>query len=579
MVRIILFLVLIGALGLGAAWIADQNGEVVVVWGDWRANPTVPRAVLILAVTVAALMALWSILSGLLRLPRRMRRAARARSEARGREAIRRGLIAIGSGDQDAARKHAGVAARHAQDDPLTLMLAAQSAQMAGDRDGAHRAFYAMAERADTRLLGLRGLFIEAQRNDDALGAVAAAEEALKVAPQTTWASHAVLGFRCSQADWSGALNIVERNYASGAIDKTQYRRQRAVLLTARALEVETSDRDASRATVMEAVKLAPTLIPAATLAAKFLSEGQQTRKAMQIIEAAWQAQPHPDLADAYAHVRLGDSALERLRRIERLAERTPGHVEGALGIARVAADAREYARARAALAPLVDKPTQRVALLMAEVERGEFDDEGAARAWTLRAVHAAHDPEWTADGYVSDRWRPVSPVTGRLDAFQWMVPVAALPSSSPATDLARAIPIPPRPVPVEAPPMREIEPPAPPAAEAAAAAPAAVEIAKQDNVRQDTASTQAEPPPPEPPPPPPPPPAPVAEVPVFRPRTGPDFRSRPLTPAIPTVIPLVRAPDDPGVSDAPEDDETAAQGDRGAQAGGFRGFWSRLVR
>ena len=76
----------------------------------------------------------------------------------------------------------------------------------------------------------------------------------------------------------------------------------------------------------------------------------------------------------------------------------------------------------------------------MAEIERGENDDEGAARAWTLRAVRAAHDPAWTADGYVSDRWRPVSPVTGRLDAFQWMVPVAALPSSA-ATEvpIARA--------------------------------------------------------------------------------------------------------------------------------------------
>src|SRR2546423_12976191 len=114
-----------------------------------------------------------------------------------------------------------------------------------------------MAEREDTRLVGLRGLFIEAQRNDDPLGAVAAAEEALKASPQAAWASHAVLGFHCAQGDWTGALSIVDRNAASGAIDKALYRRQRAVLLTARAMELEASDRDASRATVMEAVKLA----------------------------------------------------------------------------------------------------------------------------------------------------------------------------------------------------------------------------------------------------------------------------------------------------------------------------------
>jgi len=570
MVRIIIFLLLIGAAGLGAAWIADQNGDVTLVWSGWRISSTLPVAVLGSGLVVAAILLLWNVITGLLRLPRRMRVAARARSEARGRDAIAKGLIAIGAGDQDGARRHAGVAARHARHDPLTLMLAAQSAQMAGDRDGAHRAFYAMAEREDTRLLGLRGLFIEAQRNDDPLQAVAAAEEALKVTPRAAWASHAVLGFRCAQADWSGALTIVERNYSSGAIDKVLYRRQRAVLLTARALELETNDRDASREAVMEAVKLAPTLIPAATLAAKFLSEGQQTRKAMQIIEAAWTAQPHPDLADAYAHVRLGDSALERLRRIERLADMTPGHVEGALGIARVAADAREYARARAALEPLIDVPTQRVALLMAEIERGENDDEGAARAWTLRAVHAAHDPEWTADGYVSDSWRPVSPVTGRLDAFQWMVPVAALPSSGPATDVTRAIPLPPKP-PAEPPPvMKEIAAPPAPAAPAAEETPRP----KLDLVKSDTA-------PPAAPEPAAPAPEPVVEtpVPVFRPRTGPDFRPRPSRPSIPTVIPLVRAPDDPGV-DAAEEDEFADRTDpAAAQAGGFRGFWSRLVR
>ena len=129
------------------------------------------------------------------------------------------------------------------------------------------RAFRAMAEREDTRLFGLRGLFIEAQRADDPVAAVMIAEEALKLAPASTWASHAVLGFRCAKGDWSGALTILDNNLASGLIDKAAYRRQRGVLLTARALELENVDRDLSRESAMEAVKLAPTLVPAAVLA------------------------------------------------------------------------------------------------------------------------------------------------------------------------------------------------------------------------------------------------------------------------------------------------------------------------
>jgi HemY protein len=552
MIRVIVFLVLIGVVALGAAWVADQSGDVALVWDGWRVSTTLPVAILGFGLIVAAAVLLWAIVSYLVRLPKQLRRARRARSDKRGRDAIANGLIAIGAGDREAARRHASIAERHAQHDPLRLLLTAQSAQLSGDRENARRAFHAMAERKETRLLGLHGLFIEAQRNDDPLQAVAAAEEALKVTPSVAWASHAVLGFRCAQGDWTGALAIVERNHASGAIDRATYRRQRAVLLTARALEVETSDRDLARTSVTEAVKLAPTLIPAATLAARFLSENQQTRKAMQIIEAAWVAQPHPDLADAYAHVRLGDSALERLRRIERLAEKVPGDPEGALGIARVAIDAREFARGREALAPLIAAPTQRVALLMAEIERGEHDDEGAARAWTFRAVHAAHDPAWTADGYVSDRWRPVSPVSGRLDAFRWMVPVAALPSASVAVTEAER----PRIVPIEQKTL--------PASEAisdrrdAGTAPVSAEPAAVSH---------------------PQPVSPEAVVPVFRSRT--DIRpavTAAAAAAIPAVIPIVRAPDDPGVDDGMGSDAMEPFDSSTAQAGGFRGFLSRWV-
>src|ERR1700759_1900035 len=104
-----------------------------------------------------------------------------------------------------------------------------------------------MAEREDTRLLGLRGLFVEAQRSDDPVSAVMIAEEALKLEPASTWASQAVLGFRCAKGDWSGALSIIENNLASHLSDKATYRRQRGVLRTARALALETVYRDMSR--------------------------------------------------------------------------------------------------------------------------------------------------------------------------------------------------------------------------------------------------------------------------------------------------------------------------------------------
>jgi HemY protein len=337
-------------------------------------------------------------------------------------------------------------------------------------------------------------------------------------------------------------------------------------------------DRDRSRDAAMEAVKLAPTLVPAAALAAKFESEAHQVRRAMRIVEAAWLAHPHPDLADAYAHVRLGDAARQRLVRVETLAAKTPGHIEGALAIARAAIDASEFARARQALSPFTADPTQRLALLMAEIERTEHGDSGKSRAWTLRAVRARHDPAWTADGYVSDRWRPVSPVTGRLDAFQWQTPVASLPSTKGATIEASPF----EQAMLAAPsPRREptggeglAEPPREPARLDAAPPATQDNLPPADKVEQVTAPSGLS--------------APARASPqVDSSPAAPLFRSRADLskadlskagqPPVPPVIPIVHPPDDPGVDDEAASDEFAEQiGAPKAQAGGWRGFLAR---
>jgi HemY protein len=63
----------------------------------------------------------------------------------------------------------------------------------------------------------------------------------------------------------------------------------------------------------------------------------------------------------------------------------------------------------------------------MARIEGEQHGHTGRVREWLARAVNAPRDPAWAADGVVSDRWAPVSPVTGAFDVFRWRVPVAAV--------------------------------------------------------------------------------------------------------------------------------------------------------
>jgi HemY protein len=460
MIRVVLFLLAVAVLAAGVVWIADRPGDVAVTWMGYRIETSVMVAALAIAAVIVVVMLIWTIVRGILRSPEQVSLFFRHRRAVKGYLAITRGLIAVGAGDLRIARKAAADAARLSPGDPLALLLTAQSAQMAGDRSGAERAFRAMTKRDDTKLLGLRGLYVEAQRRDDAQGARLIAEEAAKASPAPAWAGQAVLDYRCAAADWAGALAALDR--MKGALEKADYRRKRAVLLTARALALEEIDRDATRLAVLEAVKLAPDLVPAAALAGRRLAEAGEPRKARKILEKAWAINPHPDIAEAYADLRLGDSARDRLARMQKLADKVAGQLEGAIAVAHAALDAREFATARAALAPYLSAPTRRVAILMAEIEESEHGDEGRVREWMGRAMRASGDPVWTADGVVSERWMPVSP-NGRLDGFAWKVPLAEIGVSRPAIEVA---PPPRRPAiePVEvAPPMPTAQPGPPP--------------------------------------------------------------------------------------------------------------------
>ncbi|MET0708019.1 MAG: hypothetical protein ABWY82_14445, partial [Tardiphaga sp.] len=222
----------------------------------------------------------------------------------------------------------------------------------------------------------------------------------------------------------------------------------------------------------------------------------------------------------------------------------------------------------REALAPYTANATQRVAMLMAEIERTENGDSGRARAWTLRAVRALHDPVWTADGYVSDRWRPVSPVTGRIDAFQWQTPLAALPSDKVSTIEAEIL----RET-VLAPPPRTI--PRPVIASDAPVPVAPVgDVVPEPEIEQSEPVTEMPLEPVESPA--PQPVVPAAPPPLFRdrPELAKDATVKPAA-NVPPVIPILRAPDDPGVEEEEFRDEFAEL-NAGQQAGGWRGFLGR---
>ena len=529
MIRIILFLLLLAAAAFGVSWLLDRPGEVTILWLGQRIETSVFVALGVVLLACVGFTILWSLFAFVFRVPGLVGLARRARKQARGRDALSRGMIAVGAGDVRAARKAAHETARAIPHEPMGLLLRAQVAQMEGDRAGAESAFAEMAGKHSTRLLGLRGLHVEANRRGDAEAAYRYAQEAHRVAP-LPWAGDAIVVHHAAQGEWREALAVVESNAKAKTIDVATARRQRAVLETAIAQDSEFVDPDGALKSARSAVKRAPDLVPAVALAARLLSRRGDFRAASKMVERAWDDGPHPELAAAYLAIRPGDSNADRFARATALARRMPDHPESRMLVAEAALAMRDFSRAREAMRALVAddaRPTTRQCLMMADIEETENGESGLLREWLARASRAPRDPTWLADGVTSLRWAPASPVTGRLDAFRWDTPREELgaPPPEPAT----------APVSVELPkpaPVLPAEPP-PPAIEVAGSGDPpdeALPPATDDARTVEPSAAKPEPPAAE---------APKDDVPA-------PPVSRPRSPQ-PVVFPLSAAPDDPG--------------------------------
>lgn len=425
MFKIAVFVVAVVAAALAVAWLAETPGTLTVIWLGYEITTSVLAAGLAFAAFVLIAIFLWSLARYLITRPTVVAEMVRKKREKRGLEALTHGLVAVGSGDKSEARKFAAQAQKLLPHEPLSALLGAQAAQLQGDRAAARKIFEQMTDAPETEMLGLRGLFLEARRENENEAARQFAERAMDRKPDLAWSVNALFELQCKVSDWAGALRTLSVAERQRQIDKSLAARRRAVLLTAQAMDAEETDLNRARQLALEAHKLAPDLVPAAEIAGRVMASQGDATRAARVIAKTWEVNPHPDLAFAYAHTRPGEGPHERLKRVKFLQQWSPDPLEGAVAVATAAVEAREWDEARAALEPYIeDRPTARVCTLMARIEGGQTGDQGRVREWLARAVRAPRDPAWTADRFVSDQWAPVSPITGELDAFEWKAPV-----------------------------------------------------------------------------------------------------------------------------------------------------------
>ena len=434
LIKFILFFGLIALLTWGAGYLIETGGGVRVAVGNVEFNLGPLQAVV---AVFALLVVLWLILKlaslmvAVLKFlngdETALSRWWNRSQERRGFEALADGLMALASGEGRMAMAKAAKAERYLKRPELTNLITAQAAEIAGDTKKAEEVYRRLLQDDRTRFVGVRGIMKQKLAQGDTETAYKLAERAFALKPRHEETQDVLLRLQADSGDWSGARTTLGAKLKYGTLPRDVHRRRDAVLALGEAKSIVAEGQSVeARETAIQANKLSPDLVPAAVMAADSYREQGQTKYAARVQTKAWTAQPHPDLAAAFAALEPDETPAQRVKRFQALTRHHPDNPETRLLKAELQIAAEDFPAARRAMGKLAETdPTARSLTIMAAIERGEGAEDSIVKGYLARAVTASRGPQWVCDNChnIPGHWEPVCENCGAFDTMSWRVP------------------------------------------------------------------------------------------------------------------------------------------------------------
>jgi HemY protein len=434
LLKIVVFVALVAALTLGAGYLMESQGGVMITLAGTEYSLGPLQSVIALLVLVVALYVAFKLAGLLVALLRFINGDETALSryfdrnrERKGFQALSEGIMALASGEGRLAMAKATKADKYLHRPELTDLITAQAAEMTGDRKKAEEVYKRLVTRDETRFVGIRGLMKQKLAAGDTDTALKLAERAFAIKPKHVEVQDTLLRLQAEKADYAGARATLATKLKQGALPRDVYRRRDAVLALSEALAMEEKgDHGAANGAAIRANKASPDLIPAAAMAARaYIGQGNK-RYAVKTLKKAWSTQPHPDLAAAFAEIEPNETPSDRVRRFGTLTSINPDHRETRLLRAELALAAEDFPAARRALGDMAEShPDARVLAVMAAIERGEGASDAVVRGWLTKALTASRGPQWVCGNChtIHADWAPLCSNCGAFDSLEWTTP------------------------------------------------------------------------------------------------------------------------------------------------------------
>ena len=432
--KIVLFVVIVAALTLGAGYLMESSGGIQITAGgtEFTLGPLQSVIAALVAIFVVWLfLKLFTLLIATLKFingdETAISRYFDRNRERKGFQALSEGLMALASGEGRLAMAKASKAEKYLHRPELTDLITAQAAEMTGDRKKAEEVYKRLVQNDATRFVGVRGLMKQKLDAGDTDTALKLAERAFAIKPKHEEVQDTLLRLQAKTADWAGARKTLNAKLKHGALPRDVHKRRDAVLALSEAKGILDEGKTIeAREAAIAANKSSPDLIPAAAMAARSHFAQGNAKYAVRILKKAWQVQPHPDLAAAFAEIEPNETPRARLQRFKQLTSMRPDHRETKLLLAELNLAAEDFPEARRSLGDLAEtQPDTRVLAIAAAIERGEGASDAVVRGWLARALTAPRGPQWVCDNCktIHSEWTPVCNTCESFDTLSWTSP------------------------------------------------------------------------------------------------------------------------------------------------------------
>lgn len=433
MIRAIWFMLKVGLFVGVAVWVSDHSGYVNIDMAEYDTKIRINTGLFFLILLIAILTALffYRIALAIMRTPYNVKQFMKNKRRENGYIALSQGLTAVAAGDTKIAVRCASRATRFLPSDKgLPLLLKAQAARLQGDEKTAREAFAELVKNKDTSFLGVRGLLQAALDANDHVQALDLANRAMTMHPKQPWILRLVYDLQIQNRDWDNARKTLDRADKIGAIAKDKAVSDRiAMLLLEASADLSEGLRAASLNKLKKAQKIAPAFVPTIERLAKMYIQNNQRGKAQRIVEKAWKAEDHPELAriwrDMFPEHKSGDP-IALMNWMQKLLKMQPDSAESYMALARAAINQKLWGEAREYLKKAEDiKTGARLYKMYASLEELSGGDEAAAKDWFEKAAEAQPGKRWVCSqtGRIYQEWSPIAQPHGSFNTIEWTYP------------------------------------------------------------------------------------------------------------------------------------------------------------